>query len=86
MTATVCGVPASAQAYVFNATVVPPGPLGYLTLWPQGSPRPVVANLNDNDGSITGNMVVVPTSNGSISAWVTDPTHLILDLFGYFAP
>jgi hypothetical protein len=86
VTATVCGVPASAQAYVFNATVVPPGPLGYLTLWPQGSPRPVVANLNDNDGSITGNMVVVPTSNGSISAWVTDPTHLILDLFGYFAP
>ena len=28
--------PAAAQAYVFNATVVPPGSLGYLTLWPDG--------------------------------------------------
>ncbi len=31
-----CGPPAAAQAYVFNATVVPPGSLGYLTLWPDG--------------------------------------------------
>jgi len=31
-------------------------------------------------------MAVVPTSNGSISAFVTNPTHLVLDIFGYFAP
>ena len=29
-----CGPPATAQGYVFNATVVPQGPLSYLTLWP----------------------------------------------------
>ena len=58
----------------------------YLTLWPQGTTQPVVANLNDTDGTITGNMAVVPTSNGSISAFVTNPTQLVLDIFGYFAP
>jgi hypothetical protein len=37
----VCAPPSSAQAYVFNATVVPSGPLGFLTLWPDArhSPR-----------------------------------------------
>jgi hypothetical protein len=29
-----CGVPAAAKAYVTNATVVPTGGLGFLTLWP----------------------------------------------------
>jgi hypothetical protein len=33
VTAFGCSVPSSAQAYVFNATVVPSGTLGYLTLW-----------------------------------------------------
>ena len=32
-----CGAPASAQSFVLNATVVPPGPMGFLTLWPQGA-------------------------------------------------
>ena len=81
-----CGVPDSAQAYIFNATVVPPGPVGYLTLWPQGIAQPFAANLNDTDGTITGNMAVVPTSNGSISAFVTNPTQMVLDIFGCFAP
>ena len=86
VTSSGCGAPAEAQAYVFNATVVPPAKLGYLTMWPQGTTMPVVANLNDTDGTITGNMAVVPTSNGSISAFVTNPTQLVLDIFGYFAP
>ena len=81
-----CGVPASAQAYVFNATVVPPGLMHYLTLWPQGIAQPGVSSLNDPAGIVRANMAIVPTSNGSISAFVTNPTYLILDVFGYFAP
>ncbi|HEV2493235.1 MAG TPA: hypothetical protein VG204_09215 [Terriglobia bacterium] len=85
VTASGCGAP-SAAAYIFNATVVPAGSLGYLTLWPQGETQPLVATLNAADGAITGNMAVVPTNNGSISAWATDPTQLVLDIFGYFGP
>ena len=41
-----CAAPASAQSFVLNATVVPPGPLGFLTLWPQGATQPLVSTLN----------------------------------------
>jgi YD repeat-containing protein len=81
-----CGVSASAQAFALNATVVPPGPLGFLTLWPQGASQPLVSTLNAGDGAITSNMAIVPTSNGSVSAFGSDPTHLILDISGFFAP
>jgi hypothetical protein len=81
-----CGVPATAQAYVFNATVVPSGKFGYLSLWPHGEPQPVVATLNAVDGAITSNMAIVPAANGAIDAYASDRTHLILDIFGYFAP
>jgi len=86
VTASTCAVPALAQAYVFNATVVPSGSLGYLTLWPQGVPQPLVSTLNAIDGAITSNMAIVPTIDGSISAYVTNPTQLILDISGYFGP
>jgi hypothetical protein len=81
-----CGATGAAQAYVFNATVVPDGMLGYLTLWPQGSVRPVVSTLNAYNGEITSNMAIVPTSNTEISAFADDNTYLILDISGYFAP
>ena len=74
------------KAYVFNATVVPVGPLGFLTLWPDGQPQPLASTLNAPDGAITSNMAIVPTSNGSIDAFASQATHLILDISGYFAP
>jgi hypothetical protein len=63
-----CGPPATAQAYVVNATVVPTVGLGYLTLWPDGQSRPVVSTLNALDGSITNSMAIVSTTNGMIDA------------------
>ena len=81
-----CGVPATAQAYVFNATVVPTGPLGYLTLWPDGQPRPLASTLNALDGAISSNMALVPTSNGYIDAYASGLTQLVLDISSYFAP
>jgi hypothetical protein len=38
-----CAPSSSAQAYVFNATVAPPGSLPYLRLWPDGQQQPVVS-------------------------------------------
>jgi len=86
VTASPCNVPSTAQAYVFNATVIPPGPLGYITMWAEGQQQPLAATLNAIDGAITNNMAIVPTTNGSISVFPSGPTHLVLDLFGYFAP
>jgi hypothetical protein len=81
-----CAVPAAARAYALNATVVPPASLGYLSLWPQGVAQPHVSTLNAMDAAITSNMAIVPTTNGSISAFSPSPTDLILDISGYFAP
>jgi hypothetical protein len=82
--ASACGIPATAQAYILAVTVVPPAPLGYLTLWPQGQTRPLVSTLNALDAAVTSNMAIVPTTNGSISVFPSNPTHVIVDIFGYF--
>jgi hypothetical protein len=80
-----CGIPANASAYSLNATVVPAGGLGYLSLFPTGRNQPLVSTLNSPDGRIVANAAIVPTGTaGSIDAYVTDTTHLILDINGYF--
>jgi hypothetical protein len=74
-------------AYSLNVTVVPDGPLFYLTAWPTGSAQPLVSTLNSFDGSVVANAAVVPAgTNGAISVFATNPTHVILDINGYFAP
>ncbi len=82
----VCGAPATAQAYVFGAAVVPTGSLGYLTLWPDGTSQPLVSTLNALDGSISSNMAIVPSTNGKVDAYASGLTQLVLDISSYFAP
>lgn len=81
-----CGIPATAQAVIANATVVPTDGLSYLTLWPTNDPQPLVSTLNSSDNSIVSNLAIVPLGNNSLSAFATQSTQLILDVFGYFAP
>ena len=82
-----CEPPAQAQAYVLNATVVPQGGLGYLTLWPDGTGRPLpFSTLNAIDGWITSNMAIVASTNGKVDAYALGSTQLILDISAYFAP
>jgi len=81
-----CGVPSTAGAYVFSATVVPSPRLSYLTLWPDGEGQPIVSTLNAADGWITSNMAIVPNMDGKIDAYAAGVTQLILDISSYFAP
>ena len=81
-----CGVSAAAQAYVFNATVVPAASLGYLTLWPDLQQQPLVSTLNALDAFVTNNMAIVPSTDGKIDAYASGLTQLILDISSYFAP
>jgi len=83
-----CAPPSTAQAYTFNATVVPSGELGYLTLWPDcpTCQQPGVSTLNAIDGAITSNMAIVPNIDGSTDAFASNLTQLILDISSYFAP
>lgn len=82
-----CGVPASAQAYALNVTVVPSGPLGYISMWPAGEPQPFVSTLNAPTGTIVANAAIVPAGiNGEVSVFAQGATHAVLDLNGYFGP
>jgi hypothetical protein len=81
-----CSIPGTAKAYVINTTVVPVGGLGLLTMWANGATQPAVSVLNAYDGEVTSNMAIVQTTNGSIDAYASQPTQLILDMSAYFAP
>jgi len=82
-----CSIPSTAAAYSLNVTVVPDGLLSYLTTWPAGSAQPYVSTLNSFDGSVVANAAIVPAgTNRAISVFVTNPTQVILDIDGYFAP
>jgi hypothetical protein len=84
-----CGIPSTAQVYSVRMTVIPPGPLGYLTTWPAGQPQPAVATLNAPNGGVVGNEAIVPSGTVAgepISVFVNDNTNLVIDINGYFAP
>jgi len=79
-----CGVPASA-AYSLNFTVVPSGPLNYLSAYPTTFQNTSI--LNSPTGQIIANGAVVPAdSNGSFKVVASDPTNLIIDINGYYVP
>jgi hypothetical protein len=82
-----CGITNLAQSYVLNATAIPNASLAFATLWTSGLSRPAVSHLNSGNGQVVANMVLAPGgSTGSVSAFVSDPSHLVLDISGYFAP
>ncbi len=78
-------IPASVKAYSVNITVVPPGPLYYLTTWATGAAQPVASTLNAPFGGVVANGTTVPAdANGSISVYGTNATDLIIDVTGYY--
>jgi len=80
-----CGIPTSASAVSLNVTVVPRGSLNYLTVWPTGHQQPLVSLMNSQDGRVKANATVLQTgAGGSISAYATDTTDVIVDVNGYF--
>lgn len=81
------GIPSSSTAYVFNVTLVPPGPVGYLTAWPTGVAMPLASIMNDLSGAIQGNAATISAGTaGAVSFYATNTTHLVLDLYGYYIP
>ena len=78
-------IPATAAAYSLNVTVVPQGPLGYLTVWPAGQNQPLVSTMNSVDGRVKANAAIVGAgSGGQLSVFASNTTNLVLDLDGYF--
>jgi hypothetical protein len=81
-----CNIPATAQAYSLNFTVVPTGFLGFLSAWPTGNPpSPLVSILNDYTGTVLANAAVIAAGTaGSIDIFTTDQTQVVIDINGYY--
>lgn len=82
------GVPGDAEAVVLNVTAVSPSGSGFVTVYPSGGSVPDVSNLNLTAGVTRPNLVVVSVGdNGSIAIRPElAATHVLVDVFGYFAP
>ena len=84
---TTCPIPAVAQAYSFNLTVVAPAPLGYITAYPTPGPLPLAATLDWATSLIVSNAAIVPAgTNGSVDVYANANTDLVIDINGYYAP
>ena len=85
-----CSLPQNgAAAYSLNFTVIPKTSRGvsYLTVWPQGTSRPLVSTLNDVTGTVVANAAIVPAgTGGGVATYSSDDTDLVIDVDGYFAP
>ncbi|KOX18576.1 hypothetical protein ADK67_35755 [Saccharothrix sp. NRRL B-16348] len=78
-------VPAGAAAVVANVTVTEAERPGHVTVHPGGTARPQASSLNiDTVGQTRPNLVTVPLGGGAVELFPTAPTHLILDVAGYF--
>ncbi|MFF4920586.1 hypothetical protein ACFY4B_08390 [Kitasatospora sp. NPDC001261] len=80
------GVPVSGvTAVVLNVTVTEPTADGHLIVYPHGTDRPGVSNLNFTAGQTRANLVVVPVVDGRVTFFNNwGDTHVIADLSGYF--
>ena len=79
------GVPSKGvAAVVMNVTVTQPSGAGYLTVWPDGTPRPNASNLNYVAGQTVPNLVIAKLgSGGRISYYSSRSTHVIIDVLGF---
>ncbi len=83
----VCNIPSYARAFSLNATAVPQGYLGFLTLYPSEQNLPATSTLNSWNGQVVANAAIIPAgTSGGINVYASNTTDVVLDINGYFAP
>jgi hypothetical protein len=81
------GVPATATAAVVNVTVTNTSAPGFLTVWPDGTAKPVASNVNWKTGKTNANRVTVSLpADGKIDIFNSGgTTDVIVDVNGYYS-
>src|SRR5262249_33474214 len=88
-----CSIPAIAQAYSFNITIVPPGFVDFVTVGPTPvATPPTFSTLNgyvcafSASQCVISNAAIVPAgTSGSVDVYASQNTNLIIDINGYYA-
>ena len=78
-------MPASGvSAVILNATVISPSAMGFLTIFPAGTTKPVVSDLNYANGEIRPNLVVAKVgAGGKVSLYTSASGHYVFDVAGW---
>jgi hypothetical protein len=88
--AAVGSVPAGSgvAAVVLNVTATEAVQAGYVSVYPSGTRRPTVSDLNlETIGQTVANLVTVRVGvNGKVTLFTSGGTHLIADIAGYYVP
>lgn len=84
-----CGIPPGARAISANVTAVGGPADGFLVLWPGDGARPATSTLNFRAGQVRANNAVLPLAGDGTRALFAlnaapAPTHLVLDVNGWF--
>jgi hypothetical protein len=81
------GVPADATAVILTVTVASTRDAGYVTVWPDGGPRPTTSNLNSTGaGQTLAATVSTPLHSGAVAIYATMAAEVIVDVTGVFVP
>lgn len=80
-----CGVADTAVAAALTVTAVNPQADGYVTLFPAGTDRPTVSNVNYRPGQVVANLALTRLGDdGTVTAFTLAAGHLVVDVTGYF--
>jgi hypothetical protein len=82
-----CGLPPTAQVVSANLTVTNPAGLGFISVFPDGSPQPVppVAALTFSAGQTISNALIATLgTTGGITVYPRVGLDLIIDINGYY--
>ncbi len=80
------GVPSSGvTAVVMNVTATTPTAASYVTVYPDGQPRPATSSLDFSTGETIPNLVIVPVVDGKVDFYnLAGSVQLIADITGYY--
>lgn len=80
-----CVIPPEAKAFSLNLLAISSGPLGWLSVWPDGYPYPYTSFLNGATAGLYNNAVIVAAGvNGGINVRTSDVVEFLVDLNGYY--
>jgi len=77
-------VPADAGAVFLNVTSAAADGLGFITVYPCGSPRPLASNLNPSSLDTPALVLAKIGEGGRVCIFTSVATHVVADIAGYF--
>ena len=81
------GVPGNAGTVVLNVTATGAVGSGFVTVYPCGQAQPLASSLNYVAGQSVPNSVLAKVgAGGNVCLFVSEATHLVADVDGYFPP